>query len=367
MAWYRSGTVSVTNGSTTVSGSGTDWISGVGVGEGLIAPDGKIYEIDSIVSATSLTLASAYLGTTVTGQSYQIIPSQSYIRDLAAQAATLVSDYASFATNAGAGKFQDGTQAAPGIRFSADENTGIRRAGADDMRLVANGADQAQISAAGLLVQDAKLGITGSSDATKVAKFEVDGFTSATTRTFTLPNVSTTLAGTHNKISDFAAVTSAELAAKVTDETGTGALVFAGSPALTGTPTVPTATAGTNTTQVASTAFVGTALTNERSATVTLTNKTITGGTTNPTVLMEAGIASVVQTDIGTTPNAVPLNGYLGGMAFQNANALVVKPAESSTPQEVGDMVFQLTNNTTLVVKVKGSDGTVRSSTLTLG
>ena len=53
------------------------------------------------------------------------------------------------------------------------------------------------------------------------------------------------------------------------------------SPTLTGTPLAPTATAGTNTTQVATTAFVTTAVTNgittERTATATLTNKTITG------------------------------------------------------------------------------------------
>lgn len=53
-----------------------------------------------------------------------------------------------------------------------------------------------------------------------------------------------------------AATTSAQLAGVISDETGSGALVFAGSPALTGTPTVPTAAAGTNTTQAASTAFV---------------------------------------------------------------------------------------------------------------
>lgn len=41
-----------------------------------------------------------------------------------------------------------------------------------------------------------------------------------------------------------------------TGPTGTGALVEAGSPALTGTPTAPTATVGTNTTQIATTAFV---------------------------------------------------------------------------------------------------------------
>jgi len=52
---------------------------------------------------------------------------------------------------------------------------------------------------------------------------------------------------------------SANLAAAVTDETGTGALVFAASPTLSGTPLAPTAAVGTNTTQIATTAFVQTA------------------------------------------------------------------------------------------------------------
>jgi len=63
-----------------------------------------------------------------------------------------------------------------------------------------------------------------------------------------------------NKTFDLAnntfAATSAQLAASLTDETGTGALLFANSPALTGTPTAPTASPGTNSTQLATTAFV---------------------------------------------------------------------------------------------------------------
>ena len=74
----------------------------------------------------------------------------------------------------------------------------------------------------------------------------------------------------------------------------------------------------------------------------------------------------VQQTDIGTAPNEIPLNQHLGDLAFQNANSLVIKPAASASPQQMGSMVFQLANDTTLVVKVKGSDGTVRSATLTL-
>lgn len=93
--------------------------------------------------------------------------------------------------------------------------------------------------------------------------------------------------------------TSAQVAAAVTDETGTGALVFAGSPALTGTPTAPTAVAGTNTTQLATTAHVFA----ERTNTATLTNKTltsptITGGTiTGGTI---TGITDLAVADGGT-------------------------------------------------------------------
>ena len=45
---------------------------------------------------------------------------------------------------------------------------------------------------------------------------------------------------------------------------------------------------------------------------------------------------------------------------------VVIEPDISTTPAKAGEMVFQLTNNTTLVIKVRGSDGTVRSNTLTL-
>lgn len=49
-----------------------------------------------------------------------------------------------------------------------------------------------------------------------------------------------------------------------TTSTGTSSVVLSDSPALTGTPTAPTASAGTNTTQIATTAFVTTAVDNAR-------------------------------------------------------------------------------------------------------
>lgn len=41
-------------------------------------------------------------------------------------------------------------------------------------------------------------------------------------------------------------------------------------------------------------------------------------------------------------------------------------PGSSVTPADNGDVVFELTNNTTLTIKAKGSDGTVRTATVTL-
>ncbi len=56
----------------------------------------------------------------------------------------------------------------------------------------------------------------------------------------------------------------------------------------------------------------------------------------------------------------------LGELATQNKNAVVVAPQISATPVSNGEMVFQLTSNTSLAIKVKGSDGVVRQATLTL-
>jgi hypothetical protein len=60
-------------------------------------------------------------------------------------------------------------------------------------------------------------------------------------RTITLPDATGTVALTNNKLSAFAATTSAELAGVISDETGTGALVFANTPTLV-TPNIGAAT-----------------------------------------------------------------------------------------------------------------------------
>lgn len=87
--WYRTGTVAVTAGSKTVTGTGTQWqnlIFGVAPGTTFYGPDGKPYEIDTVNSNTSLTLVTNYSGTTASGQAYAVDPTRTgSVASLAAQ------------------------------------------------------------------------------------------------------------------------------------------------------------------------------------------------------------------------------------------------------------------------------------------
>jgi hypothetical protein len=152
MAWYRTGTVSVTNGSTAVTGSGTNFVAGAQVGEGFAAPDGRLYEIVTIVSATSLTIGKAYLGSTQTGQTYEIVPTQSLVADLAGQVSTLISDFQSVADEAGEGKFDYGTAASPGITFTLDQDTGFFHDTNNEIGVSAGGTKVAEFNSGGLSV-----------------------------------------------------------------------------------------------------------------------------------------------------------------------------------------------------------------------
>ncbi len=160
MAWYRTGTVSVTNGSTAVTGSGTNFVAGAQVGEGFAAPDGRLYEIVTIVSATSLTIGKAYLGSTQTGQTYEIVPTQSLVADLAGQVSTLISDFQSVADEAGEGKFDYGTAASPGITFTLDQDTGFFHDTNNEIGVSAGGTKVAEFNSGGLSFPSGK-GVAG--------------------------------------------------------------------------------------------------------------------------------------------------------------------------------------------------------------
>lgn len=149
MSWYRTGTVNVTNNSSAVIGVGTAWVQSAEVGETFLGPDSQVYEITAINSNTSLSISPAYKGSTSTVQGYAIMPTQGYLRDLAAQAAALVASYAAVRDGAGAGKFPAGTAAAPSLRGVADENTGVNLPGGDILQLITAGTVRLQIAADG--------------------------------------------------------------------------------------------------------------------------------------------------------------------------------------------------------------------------
>lgn len=73
---YTTGTISVTNGSATVTGSGTSWSTSTNAeaGEYIKLPDGKWYKITAIASNTSITVEVSYQGSTASGQTYVISP-----------------------------------------------------------------------------------------------------------------------------------------------------------------------------------------------------------------------------------------------------------------------------------------------------
>lgn len=54
------------------------------------------------------------------------------------------------------------------------------------------------------------------------------------------------------------------------------------------------------------------------------------------------------------------------GLGSLSAANLTLKPSASVTPTNNGELIVEATSNTTLTIKLKGSDGTVRSTTLTL-
>lgn len=81
MAWYRTGTVTVTAGNNGVIGAGTDFIANARVGDAFIGPDGRLYEVTNIASATAISITPNYLGSTASGQGYAISPvSQGYVK-----------------------------------------------------------------------------------------------------------------------------------------------------------------------------------------------------------------------------------------------------------------------------------------------
>lgn len=95
MSWYKSGTVSVTQNSNAVIGTGTAFIANSRVGDAFRGPDGAWYEVTNIASDTALSISPNYQGATNASGGYALAPLQGYVKDSADALRALVNLYGS--------------------------------------------------------------------------------------------------------------------------------------------------------------------------------------------------------------------------------------------------------------------------------
>jgi hypothetical protein len=108
----------------------------------------------------------------------------------------------------------------------------------------------------------------------------------------------------------------------ITEVGGSGHFAVLASPALTGTPTAPTASASTNTTQIATTAFVDTSFAPLASPTLTGTPAapTATTSTNTTQIATTAFVATAVSNLINSAPAALDTLDELAAALGDDAN-----------------------------------------------
>jgi hypothetical protein len=189
-----------------------------------------------------------------------------------------------------------GSNSAAGART----NLGLGTLATQDSNNVAiTGGSIAGVSITSL---DASTTFQDNTDPTKQMQFQLASITGGQTSILTVPDADGTVALLGNKLSDFAATTSAELAGVISDETGSGALVFGTSPTLT-TPVLGVATA-TSINKVAITApATGATLTVADGKTLTANNSLTLAGTDSTTLTFQGTDTYVGRTTTDTLTN----------------------------------------------------------------
>lgn len=127
MSWYTTGTISVTNGNATITGTGTAFVANVQPGYAFLGPDYSVYEVLSITNDTTIVLVNNYRGSTVATQPYGIFQTQGIIADLSNQVTTLLNTFGPLRTaiptiltwtTATTSMFSSGTDFTPGTTTS---------------------------------------------------------------------------------------------------------------------------------------------------------------------------------------------------------------------------------------------------------
>lgn len=179
------------------------------------------------------------------------------------------------------------------------------------------------------------------------------------------PISSPALTGTPTAPTATAGTNTTQIATTAFVETATSSLAPKASPALTGTPTAPTATVGTNTTQIATTAFVSTAT----SSLAPKASPALTGTPTAPTATAGTNTTQIATTEFvatATSSLAPKANPVFTGTAtapqavFHTPDQIRIKTANAATGYGVihrndgTDYYVLLTNN-------DDADGTVNA------
>ena len=150
--WYRTGTISVSNGSTSVTGSGTTWVGVVRKGDALVAPDGLSYEITSVNSNTSLTLGSAYQGSNASGSEYAVQPTRGIAREWYDAVTAFQAQVSGWADGPLSGLFGNGSAGSPGVSFANQTNMGLYRASSSALAVSVGGSERARFTTSGMQV-----------------------------------------------------------------------------------------------------------------------------------------------------------------------------------------------------------------------
>ncbi len=135
MPWYRTGTVAITAGQTTVTGTGTNFSANARVGDAFQGPDGRWYEVTNITSATVLTILPAYQGATIASGVYALAPMQGYVKESADRLRQLVDQFGSVIAGLGSVSTENVvpvTKGGTGGTTPATARSGIGALGAGD-------------------------------------------------------------------------------------------------------------------------------------------------------------------------------------------------------------------------------------------
>lgn len=308
MSWYKAGTVQVTTGSAAVLGTGTQWVSKLKIGEVFYAPDGKLYEIESVSSDTTLTLTLPYAGDSNPAGTYVVIPTQGYLRSLASNVADLIALYQAVPDNVEHAEAA-ATNAAASAAVAVDKATQ-----AETARGFAVFAQAAAEAARGVAESSAATASTKASEASASATAAHASETAAAT---SQASASTDAATAVTKASAASASASTASTAATTATTKAGEASTSASDALASknsasasasTATTKAGEAATSATNAASSAATATAKAAEASASATAANQSkvdaqaIKDSMTEAAVLSvsgKTGVVTLTKSDVG--------------------------------------------------------------------